>query len=181
MRFRFPRQPTPPYLCLSDFWRPLESGETDVVAFHIVTVGRAASEVARQWFEKNLYRDYLHLHGLGVEAAEALAEYMHKQIRMELGIADDDERDVRALFRQGYRGSRYSFGYPACPNLEDQAKLWPLLEPGRIGIELTEEFQLDPEQSTSAIITHHPEAKYFTIKGARVDEQLEQRLDVSPS
>ncbi|QDV90725.1 Methionine synthase [Phycisphaerae bacterium RAS2] len=181
MRFSFPRQPTPPYLCLSDFWRPIESGETDVVAFHIVTVGRAASEVARQWFEKNLYRDYLHLHGLGVEAAEALAEYMHKQIRMELGIADDDERDVRALFRQGYRGSRYSFGYPACPNLEDQAKLWPLLEPGRIGIELSEEFQLDPEQSTSAIITHHPEAKYFTIKGARVDEQLEQRLDVSPS
>ncbi|QOJ02081.1 MAG: methionine synthase [Planctomycetia bacterium] len=181
MRFRFPRQPTPPYLCLSDFWRPLESGETDVVAFHIVTVGRAASDVARQWFEKNLYRDYLHLHGLGVEAAEALAEYMHKQIRMELGIADDDERDVRALFRQGYRGSRYSFGYPACPNLEDQAKLWPLLEPGRIGIELSEEYQLEPEQSTSAIITHHPEAKYFTIKGARVDEQLEQRLDVSPS
>ena len=120
--------------------------------------------MAREWFEQNLYRDYLHLHGLGVESAEALAEYIHKQIRMELGIAGADARDVRQLFRQGYQGSRYSFGYPACPALEDQAKLWPLLEPERIGITLSEEFQLDPEQSTSAIITHHPQARYFNVR-----------------
>lgn len=175
-RFTFPRQPEPPHWCLSDFWRPVESGEFDVVSFQIVTVGRKASDVARQWFEQNLFRDYLHLHGLSVEAAEALAEYMHKQVRMELGISGRDAREVRKLFQQGYQGSRYSFGYPACPNLEDQAKLWPLLEPGRIGITLSEEFQLDPEQSTSAIITHHPEARYFNVRGAMVDKQLEERL-----
>ncbi|MEE8169024.1 MAG: vitamin B12 dependent-methionine synthase activation domain-containing protein, partial [Phycisphaerae bacterium] len=136
-RFTFPRQDKPPYWCLSDFWRPIETGEFDVAAFTIVTVGRRASDVAREWFEQNLYRDYLHLHGLGVETAEALAEYLHKQVRMELGIAGRDARDVRRLFKQGYQGSRYSFGYPACPNLEDQVKLWPLLEPGRIGITLS--------------------------------------------
>jgi 5-methyltetrahydrofolate--homocysteine methyltransferase len=179
MRFTFPRQHQPPYWCLSDFWRPVESGEVDVVAFHIVTVGRAASEVARQWFEQNLFRDYLHLHGLGVECAEALAEYLHKQIRMELGIAAADAREVRRLFQQGYQGSRYSFGYPACPNLEDQAKLWPLLEPGRIGITLSEEFQLDPEQSTSAIIAHHPEARYFNVRNAATDPQLAIRIGES--
>jgi len=175
-RFTFPRQDKPPFWCLSDFWRPVETGEIDVVAFHIVTVGRAASEVARQWFEKNLFRDYLHLHGLGVETAEALAEYMHKQIRMELGIAGADAREIRRLFQQGYQGSRYSFGYPACPALEDQAKLWPLLEPGRIGITLSEEYQLDPEQSTSAIIAHHPEARYFNVRGAKQDPQMAERI-----
>jgi 5-methyltetrahydrofolate--homocysteine methyltransferase len=179
VRFTFPRQHQPPFWCLSDFWRPVDSGETDVVAFHIVTVGRAASDIARDWFEKNLYRDYLHLHGLGVEAAEALAEYMHKQIRMELGIAGADAREVRRLFQQGYQGSRYSFGYPACPNLEDQAKLWPLLEPGRIDIALTEEFQLEPEQSTSAIVAHHPEARYFNVREKKTDEQLAMRIGES--
>lgn len=164
MRFTFPRQDKKPFWCLSDFWRPAAGEEVDVVAFHIVTVGRAASDVARKWFEEDRYRDYLHLHGLGVETAEALAEYLHKQIRMELGISGEDAREVRRLFQQGYRGSRFSFGYPACPNLEDQAKLWPLLQPERIGISLSEEFQLDPEQSTSAIISHHPEARYFNVR-----------------
>lgn len=175
-RFTFPRQTDPPYWCLSDFFRPVSSGEYDVAAFHIVTVGRKASEVARQWFEQNLFRDYLHLHGFSVEATEALAEYMHKQIRMELAIAEKDAREVRRLFQQGYQGSRYSFGYPACPNLEDQAKLWPLMEPGRIEIELSEEFQLEPEQSTSAIIAHHPEARYFNVRGAKTDSQLAARI-----
>ena len=175
-RFTFPRQHKPPFWCLSDFWRPVSSGQVDVVAFSIVTVGRQATETARAWFEKNLYKDYLHLHGLSVESAEALAEYMHKQIRMELGIAGSDAFEVRRLFQQGYQGSRYSFGYPACPNLEDQAKIWPLLEPGRIGISLSEEFQLDPEQSTSAIVAHHPEARYFNVREKKTDPQLAERL-----
>jgi 5-methyltetrahydrofolate--homocysteine methyltransferase len=179
LRFTFPRQHKDPFWCLSDFWRPVSSGEVDVVAFHIVTVGGEATRTARAWFEQNLYRDYLHLHGLSVEAAEALAEYMHKQIRMELGIAGADAREVRRLFQQGYQGSRYSFGYPACPALEDQAKLWPLLEPGRIGITLSEEFQLDPEQSTSAIVAHHPEARYFNVREKKADAQLAERLGTS--
>ena len=176
MRFTFPRQGEPPNWCLADFWRPVASGEIDVVAFSIVTVGGRASEVARQWFEQNLFKDYLHLHGLSVEAAEALAEFIHKQIRMELGISGKDARDIRKLFQQGYQGSRFSFGYPACPNLEDQAKLWPLLEPGRIGLSLSEEYQLDPEQSTSAIIAHHPEARYFAVRGAPADPQIAARI-----
>lgn len=180
-RFTFPRQHEQPYWCLSDFWRPVDSGQFDVVAFHLVTVGRAASDVARQWFEQNLFRDYLHLHGLGVESAEALAEYLHKQIRMELGISGADARDISRLFQQGYQGSRFSFGYPACPNLEDQEKLWPLLEPGRIGVTLSEEFQLDPEQSTSAIITHHPDARYFNVREKKTDPQLDMRLTGSES
>lgn len=163
-RFSFPRQQKEPFWCLSDFFRPIESGVRDVVAFTIVTVGRRATEVASEWFKENRYQDYLHLHGLSVETAEALAEYLHKQVRMELGIAGGDARDVKKLFQQGYQGSRYSFGYPACPNLEDQTKLWPLLEPGRIGITLSDEFQLDPEQSTSALISHHPEARYFNVR-----------------
>ncbi|MBI5765269.1 MAG: methionine synthase [Planctomycetes bacterium] len=175
-RFTFPRQHEQPYWCLSDFYRPVESGELDVVAFHLVTVGRAASDVARQWFEQNLFRDYLHLHGLGVESAEALAEYMHKQIRMELGISGKDARDITRLFQQGYQGSRFSFGYPACPNLEDQEKLWPLLKPDRIGVTLSEEYQLDPEQSTSAIVTHHPDARYFNVREMKTDPQLAERL-----
>lgn len=169
MRFTFPRQHKAPFWCLSDFWRPIESGEIDVAAFHIVTVGRKASEIAHGWFEANQYLDYLHLHGLSVECAEAMAEYLHKQVRMELGIAGKDSLDIHRIFQQGYQGSRFSFGYPACPQLEDQAKLWPLLEPGRIGITLSDEFQLDPEQSTSAIITHHPEARYFAVRSGPVN------------
>ncbi|MFQ5423674.1 MAG: methionine synthase [Phycisphaerae bacterium] len=179
MRFSFPRQTRPPFWCLSDFWRPIDSGDFDVVALQMVTVGPRASEVARQWLEQDRYRDYLHLHGLGVETAEALAEYLHKQIRMELGVAGQDARDIRRLFRQGYQGSRYSFGYPACPDLEDQRKLWPLLKPDRIGLMLSEECQLEPEQSTSAIITHHREARYFNVRpDVTTDPQIAERMGV---
>ncbi len=164
LRFTFPRQPSPPHKCISDFFRPVESGERDVAAFHLVTVGSRVSEVERELFATHQYQDYLYLHGLGVETAEALAEYWHKRIREELGIADEDAEEIRLLFSLKYRGCRYSFGYPACPNLEDQAKLFELLRPERIGVTLTEEFQLVPEQSTSAIIVHHPEAKYFNIR-----------------
>ncbi len=164
VRFTFPRQRSAPHRCLSDFWRPVGSGVVDVVAFHIVTAGRRVSEVAREWFAANDYQQYLFLHGLGVETAEALAEYMHKQVRMELGVAGHDEREISRLFQQGYQGSRYSFGYPACPALEDQTKLMQLLQPERIGIMLSEEYQLEPEQSTSAIIAYHPAARYFNVR-----------------
>jgi len=163
LRFTFPRQDRPPFWCLSDFWRPMESGEIDVASLFIVTAGPRASEVAMDYFKRDLYREYLYLHGLSVEVAEAMAEYLHKQIRMELGIAGRDARDKKKLFQQGYQGSRYSFGFPACPNLEDQIKLFHLLRPGRIGISLTEELQIEPEQSTTAIVAHHPQAKYFNV------------------
>lgn len=164
MRFTFPRQHKSPQRCLSDFWRPVQGDEVDVVAFHIVTAGRRVSAAAREWFARNEYQQYLYLHGLGVETAEALAEYIHKQVRMELGIAGQDAREISKLFQQGYQGSRYSFGYPACPALEDQAKLMTLLQPDRIGITLSEEYQLEPEQSTSAIVAHHPAARYFNVR-----------------
>ncbi|MCH7871509.1 MAG: methionine synthase [Planctomycetes bacterium] len=163
-RFTFPRQSKPPHWCLSDFWRPLESGQTDVVAFSLVTAGQRVSEVAHQWFSENRYQQYLFLHGLGVETAEALAEYIHKQVRVELGIAASDARDMKKLFQQGYQGSRFSFGYPACPRLEDQATLLKLLEPEEIGVTLSDGYQLDPEQSTSAVIAHHPDARYFNVR-----------------
>jgi len=163
MRFTFPRQPSGKRLCLADFFAAKDSGGVDVVAFHLVTMGSRASAYSQELFKSDNYTDYLYFHGLSVEGAEALAEFWHKRIREELGIAGEDAADVRKLFRQQYQGSRFSFGYPACPNLEDQAKLFELLDPSRIGVELTEEFQLDPEQSTSAIIVHHPEAKYFSI------------------
>jgi len=192
--FEFPRQRKEPYWCLSDFFRPIESGQYDVVAFSIVTVGRKVGEVAHQMFSADRYKDYLHLHGLSVECAEATAEYLHKRIRIEWSIADSaversiadsamkwsiadsaversiadsavgcdqDPSDLQDIFKQKYRGSRYSFGYPACPRLEDQVKLWPLLQPERIGVTLSETFQLEPEQSTTALITHHRQAKYF--------------------
>ncbi|HEV8163172.1 MAG TPA: vitamin B12 dependent-methionine synthase activation domain-containing protein, partial [Actinomycetota bacterium] len=141
-----------------------DSGERDVVGFHVVTMGTAASEATAKLFADNRYREYLELHGVTVEMAEALAELWHKRIREELGIAGDDATDMRELFDQGYRGSRYSFGYPACPDLEEQTKIFELLRPERIGVELSEEYQLHPEQSTSAIIVHHPEAKYFNAR-----------------
>ncbi|MCG3180189.1 MAG: Methionine synthase [Phycisphaerae bacterium] len=162
--FTFPRQEGRERLCLSDFFLPAGGPRRDVIGLQIVTVGADVSRIEREWFAADRYRDYFFLHGLGVEAAEGLAEFVHKQVRADLGIGGDDARDIRRLFQQGYRGSRYSFGYPACPHLEDQAKLWPLLEPGRIGVELTEEFQLEPEQSTSAVIVHHPDAKYFNVR-----------------
>jgi 5-methyltetrahydrofolate--homocysteine methyltransferase len=160
-RFTFPRQRRDRHLCLSDFFRSRASGDIDVVSFTIVTMGNRISEVANDLFAKDAYRDYLELHGLSVQLTEALAEYWHARVRSEIGFAGQDEPELDAIFRQGYRGSRYSFGYPACPDLEDQTKLMELLAPGRIGVELSEEFQLHPEQSTSAIIVHHPEAKYF--------------------
>jgi 5-methyltetrahydrofolate--homocysteine methyltransferase len=164
LRFTFPRQPSGKHLCLADFFASRDSGKMDVVSFHLVTVGRRASEYAQELFKSDNYADYLYFHGLSVESAEALAELWHKRIREELGIADQDAEEVTKLFRQVYQGSRFSFGYPACPNLEDQAKLFELLDPSRIEVELSEEFQLEPEQSTSAIIVHHPEAKYFSIE-----------------
>lgn len=163
LRFTFPRQPAGKHLCLTDFFASKDSGRMDVVGFHLVTVGRRASEYAQELFKSDNYAEYLYFHGLGVESAEALAELWHKRIREELGIAGADAPEVAKLFHQAYQGSRFSFGYPACPNLEDQVKLFELLDPSRIEVELTEEFQLDPEQSTSAIIVHHPEAKYFSV------------------
>jgi 5-methyltetrahydrofolate--homocysteine methyltransferase len=163
LRFTFPRQPGGKNLCLADFFAAEDSGHMDVVAFHLVTVGRRASEYSQELFKSDNYADYLYFHGLSVESAESLAELWHKRIREELGIADQDAAEVTKLFRQFYQGSRFSFGYPACPNLEDQTKLFELLDPGRIDVELSEEFQLEPEQSTSAIIVHHPDAKYFSI------------------
>ena len=164
VRFSFPRQRRDRRLCIADFFRPISSGEPDVIGMHVVTMGLAASEATARLFADNRYREYLELHGVTVEMAEALAELWHKRIREELGIAGDDAADMRELFDQGYRGSRYSFGYPACPDLEEQTKLFELLKPERIGVELSEEFQLHPEQSTSAIIVHHPEAKYFNAR-----------------
>ncbi len=160
-RFAFPRQRGKKNLCITDFFR--RDGVPDVVALQVVTIGQRSSDVAREWFAADRYQDYLHLHGLSVEAAEGLAEYIHKQIRAELGLSGDDARDTRELFKQGYRGSRFSFGYPACPNLADQERLLDLLGAHRLGITLSDEFQLEPEQSTSALVCHHPSAKYFTI------------------
>ncbi|HEY2961793.1 MAG TPA: methionine synthase [Pyrinomonadaceae bacterium] len=164
MRFTFPRQPAGKHLCLADFFASQESGRTDVVGFSLVTVGRRASEYAHELFKSDNYADYLYFHGLSVETAEALAEFWHKRMREELGIAANDATVLSRLFHQQYQGSRYSFGYPACPRLEDQEKLFELLDPARIDVTLSEEFQLEPEQSTSAIIVHHPEAKYFSIE-----------------
>jgi 5-methyltetrahydrofolate--homocysteine methyltransferase len=162
-RFSFPRQNKAGGLCIADFFRDTGAGERDVIGLQVVTMGRRASDVARDWFAANRYQDYLYLHGLSVEMAEALAEYVHRQVRADLGFAADEATDAEALLRQGYRGSRYSFGYPACPNLADQKALLHLLGADAIGITLSEEDQLDPEQSTSAIIVHHPQAKYFSV------------------
>ena len=163
-RFQFPRQRDGKRQCLSDFFRSTDSGEMDVVGFSIVTVGGAVSEHERKQFADGEFQDYLYTHGMGVETAEALAEYWHKQMRNELGIGGADPVDMKGLFGAKYQGSRYSFGYPACPNLEDQVQLMELLQPADIGIELSEEFMLEPEQSTSAIVVHHPAAKYFNIR-----------------
>ena len=161
IRFNFPRQSRDRRLCISDFFASKESGKTDVVAFHVVTMGSTVSEAAAKLFAENNYREYLELHGLSVQLTEALAEHWHARMREELQVKAEDSSDLQGILDQGYRGSRYSFGYPACPDLEQQVQLCELLEPGRIGVELSEEFQLHPEQSTSAIIVHHPEAKYF--------------------
>lgn len=163
-RITFPRQTADRKLCIADFFAATDSGRMDVAAFHLVTIGREVTELERRLFAEGKYEEYLLVHGMGVETAEALAEYWHKRIREEWGIAYEDADEIRLLFSVKYRGCRYSFGYPACPNLEDQAVVFRLLKPEEIGVELTEEFMLVPEQSTSAIICHHPEAKYFNIR-----------------
>lgn len=162
-RFTFPRQEGNKRLCISDFFRSVESEEMDVIGMSCVTVGSKASQESKKLFEANEYQEYLYLHGFSVECAEALAEFWHKRMRQEMGIGDSDSSIIRELFTQKYRGSRYSFGYPACPDMSDQDKLFALIDPSRIGCTLTENWQIDPEQSTSAIIVHHPEAKYFNV------------------
>ncbi|MCX3061253.1 methionine synthase, partial [Streptomyces beihaiensis] len=160
-RFTFPRQRRGRRLCLADFFRPEESGQTDVVGLQVVTVGSRIGEETARLFAADSYRDYLELHGLSVQLAEALAEYWHARVRSELGFAGEDPAAMEDMFALKYRGARFSLGYGACPDLEDRAKIARLLEPERIGVHLSEEFQLHPEQSTDAIVIHHPEAKYF--------------------
>ena len=160
-RFSFPRQQKAPWLCIADFFRPVGSADKDYAAFHLVTMGGAVSAETARLFAEDSYTDYLKLHGLGVEMAEALAEYWHRRIREEWGFADEDGPTLTGLFRQQYRGGRYSWGYPACPNLEDNAKVVQLLHGDEIGVEVSEGYQLHPEQSTLAIVCHHPQAKYF--------------------
>src|SRR5271166_2643522 len=162
-RFTLPRQPKEDGECIADFFRDVDDSERDVIALQIVTVGQKASDFARAWFEDNRYQDYLYLHGLSVEMAEAMAEYVHKRIRAELGFAGEEARDLDGMLNQGYRGSRYSFGYPACPNLADQKQILALLKADELGITLSEEFQLHPEQSTSAVVVLNPHAKYFSV------------------
>jgi 5-methyltetrahydrofolate--homocysteine methyltransferase len=174
-RFHYPRQSSEPFLCIADFFRPISSGEADYAAFHIVTMGEVVSERTAELFAENRYQEYLLLHGLGVEMAEALAELWHRRIREEWGFADQDPEPVvgtptqtalNGMFRQKYRSGRYSWGYPACPDLEDNEKVAELLDASRIGVECTEDtsFQYQPEQTTSALICHHPRAKYFVAK-----------------
>ncbi|MEU3510043.1 vitamin B12 dependent-methionine synthase activation domain-containing protein, partial [Streptomyces longwoodensis] len=164
-RFTFPRQSRGRRLCLADFFRPEESGQTDVVGFQVVTVGSRIGEETARLFAADAYRDYLELHGLSVQLAEALAEYWHARVRAELGIAGADPAHLGGMLRTEYQGCRYSLGYPACPDLADRAKIAALLQPERIGVHLSEEFQLHPEQSTDALVVHHPEAGYFNAKG----------------
>jgi 5-methyltetrahydrofolate--homocysteine methyltransferase len=166
LRFRFPRQPADPWLSIADFFRSVASGQPDWAAFHVVTMGSEVSEATASLFRSNRYSDYLHLHGLGVEMAEALAEYWHRRIREEWGFADEDGPTLTGLFRQQYRGGRYSWGYPACPDLEDNAKCAELVGADRLGVEVNEEssWQFHPEQTTAAIICHHPQAKYFVVR-----------------
>jgi len=162
-RFSLPRQPREDGDCIADFFRDVDDAQRDVIGLQVVTVGQKASDTARVWFEDNRYQDYLYLHGLSVEMAEAMAEYVHKRIRAELGFAAKDDRELEKMLAQGYRGSRYSFGYPACPRVEDQSMLLDLLGAERIGVSLSDEAQLHPEQSTSAIVVLNPAAKYFSV------------------
>jgi len=162
-RFALPRQPREDGDCIADFFRDVDDAERDVIGLQVVTVGQKPSDLARVWFEDNRYQDYLYLHGLSVEMAEAMAEYTHKRIRAELGFASEDDREMEKMLAQGYRGSRYSFGYPACPRLEDQVPIMKLLDSERIGVSLSDEHQLHPEQSTSALVVLNARAKYFSV------------------
>ncbi|MFC8505158.1 methionine synthase [Streptomyces sp. NPDC057411] len=166
-RFSFPRQQRGRRLCLADFFRAEDSGEVDVIALQVVTVGSRIGEETARLFAADSYRDYLELHGLSVQLAEALAEYWHGRVRAEWGIAGADPAGIEGMLRTEYQGCRYSLGYPACPDLEDRAKIAELLRPERIGVELSEEYQLHPEQSTDAFVVHHPEASYFNAGGRR--------------
>jgi len=169
-RFTFPRQRTERRLCIADYFRPRSSGQLDVIAMQLVTVGQPVSEYADKLRAAHAYRDYFEVHGLSVQLAEALAEYWHQRIRSEMvlpsgpSLADFDPPNLAGILATDYRGCRYSFGYAACPDLEDRAKIAAILDPERIGVVLSEEFQLDPEQSTDAIVVHHPEAGYFNAK-----------------
>jgi 5-methyltetrahydrofolate--homocysteine methyltransferase len=162
-RINLPRQPKADGECIADFFRDVDDAERDVIGMQVVTMGEKASVTTHAWFADNRYQDYLYLHGLSVEMAEAMAEYTHKRIRAELGFAAEDDRDMEKMLQQNYRGSRYSFGYPACPKLEDQEPLIRLLDAERIGVSLSDEWQLHPEQSTSAIVILNPNAKYFSV------------------
>jgi 5-methyltetrahydrofolate--homocysteine methyltransferase len=172
-RFTFPRQKRDRFLCIADFIRPrdvaVDRGQVDVLPFQLVTMGQPIADFANELFAANSYRDYLEVHGIGVQLTEALAEYWHRRIREELrfsgnrAMSSEDPQAVEDYFKLGYRGARYSFGYGACPDLEDRVKTMALLEPERIGVSLSEELQLHPEQSTDAFILHHPEAKYFNV------------------
>jgi len=163
LRFKFPRQSRDRHLCLSDFIADKNSGKIDVVPFQLVTMGNRVSEFAADLYSKNEYREYLEIHGLSVQLTEALAEFWHHRVREELGFASEEPSDVEGYFKLDYRGARYSFGYPACPDLEDRIKMVELLKPEVIGVSLSEELQLHPEQSTDAMVLHHPEAKYFSV------------------
>ena len=163
LRFTFPRQAGRRRLCITDFFRSVESGQYDVLGLQLVTVGAQASELAETLRKDNQYQQYLYLHGFSVESAEALAELWHKRMREELGFSSEDAPQIRELFQQHYRGSRYSFGYPACPDLEQRQKIVELLEASSIGVTLSENYMLIPEQSTDALVVHHPQAKYFDV------------------
>ena len=165
MRFGYPRQQKAPYLCIADFFRPVDSGETDYAAFTIVTMGNEVTESANRLRLENKYQEYLVRHGMGVEMAEALAEHWHHRIREEWGFADEDGTLVNMLLRQHYRGGRYSWGYPACPELEDHETFFTVVPHDDIAVDLTEGYQLVPEQSTAAIVLHHPQARYFAVYG----------------
>jgi len=162
-RFEFPRQTSARKLCIADFFRSVDSNEVDVVAFQLVTVGQNASDFARQLFQTDQYQEYLYWHGLNAEGTEGLAEYIHRRIRAELGFGKEDAREMSEMIKQHYRGSRYSFGYPACPNLADQDKILDLLEASKINVTLGDEDQLWPEESTTAIVVYHHAAKYFGV------------------
>ena len=162
-RFAFPRQQRAGGLCIADFIRDADADGRDVIGLQAVTVGQEASDSIRSHFDNDRYQDYLYLHGFSVEVAEAVAEYVHRRIRAELGFGGEDAEEGEKLLRQGYRGARFSFGYPACPNLEDQAQILELLDASRIGVRMSDEHQLHPELSTTALIVHHPQARYFSV------------------
>jgi len=174
-RFAFPRQRHAPHRCIADYVRPGPSAEPDVLGLLVATVGELVSRREQRLFEAGDYREYLHLHGLAVEVAEATASWLHALMRRELGIAGSEQPGPRTRVRQGYRGARYSFGYPACPDLSQQVQLFELLRPERIGVQLTESHQMVPEQSVSAIVIHHPQARYFHVGRARARSRRRSR------